>query len=78
MIEQTSPEWKLFIITNPEDQAEIKDQVSPWLANPRIQVILNQGVNLAGKFYTDMRQSNTEFVAILLGDEMWAPNAVLC
>ncbi|MFC2054351.1 hypothetical protein ACFLV7_08675 [Chloroflexota bacterium] len=78
MMEQTSPEWELLIMSNPEDQAEIKDQVSPWLANPRIQMILNQGMNLAGKFYTDIHQSNTEFVAILLGDDMWAANAVLC
>ena len=77
-MEQTSPEWELLIMSNPEDQAEIKDQVSPWSANPRIQMILNQGVNLAEKFYTDMRQSNTEFVAILLGDDMWTPKAVLC
>ena len=66
----------ILIITNPEDQAEIIDQVSPWLSGPRIQMILNQGVNLAGKFNTGMRQANTEFVAILLGDDMWAPNAV--
>lgn len=73
---QTSPVWELFIITNPENQVEIIEQVSSWLPDPRVQLILNQGVNLPGSLNTGMRQAQTGFVAILLGDDMWAPNAV--
>lgn len=76
VMEQTCSNWELFIITNLEDQEEIKKQVSPWLSDSRTQMIVNEGSNLAGKFNTGMRKAHTEFAAILLGDDMWAPNAV--
>ena len=46
------------------------------LADPRIELIDNEGRKLAGAFNTGMRRADTEFVAILLGDDLWAPVAV--
>ena len=41
-----------------------------------MQVIENEGRKLAGAFNTGMRHADTEFVAILLADDLWAPDTV--
>ena len=44
--------------------------------DPRIQLVRNEGRKLAGAINTGMRHAETDFVAVLLGDDMWAPEAV--
>jgi hypothetical protein len=46
------------------------------LADPRIEMVANEGRQLAGSLNTGIRLAETEFVAILLGDDVWAPEAV--
>ena len=50
--------------------------LAPQLLDPRIRLIENEGRKLAGAFNTGMRHATTAFVAILLGDDMWAPEAI--
>ncbi len=74
---QTSPHWRLLIIVEPEDAARFRSVLlSDALGDPRVRLLSSDGRKLAGAFNTGMRAAETEFVAILLGDDLWAPHAV--
>jgi glycosyltransferase involved in cell wall biosynthesis len=73
---QTSPDWRLLVIVEESGRADLERVLSRDLADPRIEVIVNGGRKLAGAFNTGMRRARTEFVAILLGDDLWSPDAV--
>ena len=74
---QTSADWRLLVVLDPA-AAELADRaiLTDALKDPRVGVTPNRGRKLAGSFNTGMRVSQTEFVAILLGDDLWAPEAV--
>ena len=72
---QTCPDWRLLIIVEPEDRVRFEHLLASELADPRCRLIVNEGRKLAGAMNTGMRQADTAFVAILLADDMWAPNA---
>jgi len=76
MLEQTSPAWRLLVIVEEPDRAEIERVLAAYLADPRIRLIVNEGRQLAGAFNSGMRRAETEFVAIIFGDDLWAPHAV--
>lgn len=73
---QTSPRWRLLVIAEPESVAELEALLAADLEGERIELVANEGRKLAGAFNTGMRRAETDFVAILLGDDMWAPQAV--
>ena len=52
------------------------ETLAACFGDPRIRLIENEGRRLAGAFNTGMRQAHSAFVAILLGDDLWAPRAV--
>jgi glycosyltransferase involved in cell wall biosynthesis len=72
---QTCPDWRLLIIVEPEDRARFEHLLEAELADARCRLIVNEGRKLSGAMNTGMRQAETPFVAILLADDMWAPNA---
>ena len=72
---QTCPDWRLLIIVEPEDRARFERLLEVELANARCRLVANEGRKLAGAMNTGMRHADTSFVAILLADDMWAPNA---
>jgi glycosyltransferase involved in cell wall biosynthesis len=76
MLGQTSPEWRLLVIVEESDREELEGVLAIHLADPRIGVIANEGRKLAGAFNTGMRHAESDFVAILFGDDLWAPRAV--
>jgi GT2 family glycosyltransferase len=76
MFRQTSPLWRLLVIVEPEDLAAFRMTLAEWLADPRVRLVPNEGYRHAGAFNTGMRVAETEFVAILLGDDRWDPRAV--
>src|SRR5581483_9316653 len=45
-------------------------------SDPRVALAPNAGRKLAGAFNTGMRLAETDFVAILLGDDLWSHAAV--
>lgn len=73
---QTSPDWRLLVVVEPEDQGRLGSVLSHALQDPRVRLIPSEGHKLAGAFNTGMRAADTEFVAILLGDDLWTPEAV--
>jgi glycosyltransferase involved in cell wall biosynthesis len=76
ILAQTCPDWRLLVIVEPEDEGRFRPLLSGALEDPRVRLVLNRGRRLAGAFNTGMREAETEFVAILLGDDLWAPRAV--
>ena len=76
LLAQTSDAWRLLVITEPEVSRDLSSVVGPYLRDPRVAMIVNKGRKLAGAFNSGMRRASTDFAAILLGDDMWAPDAV--
>lgn len=76
MLHQTCAAWRLLIIVEQPGVAELSRVLAAALADPRIELVVNRGRKLAGALNTGMRAAQTEFVAILLGDDLWAPSAV--
>ena len=73
---QTSDRWRLIIIVDPGDE-DASRAVHACIGNrAQARVVVNQGRKLAGAFNTGMRAAETEFAAILLADDLWAPTAV--
>ena len=73
---QTSPEWELLVIVEPEDRKDLEVRLAAALRDPRVRVVANDGGKYPGAFNTGMRRAVTGFVAILLGDDLWDPRAV--
>ncbi len=76
MFEQTSPNWRLLVVVEPEDAAQFKELLVTELTDCRVQLIVNAGRKLAGAINTGMMAATTPFVAILLGDDLWDRHAV--
>jgi glycosyltransferase involved in cell wall biosynthesis len=73
---QTDPRWRLLIIVDPKVRAELARVLSEALSDERVEMIDTEGRQLAGAFNTGMRHAGTDWVAIILGDDLWAPQAV--
>ncbi len=73
---QSVPDWRLIVIIEREADAELQAELATITDDSRVSVIFNQGRGLAGAFNSGMRAARTEFVSILLGDDLWAPRAV--
>src|SRR5262245_19804644 len=73
---QTMPSWRALVIEEPDRRSGIEAMLRPVLCDRRFRMIDNEGRRLAGAFNTGMRHAETDFVAILLGDDMWAVDAV--
>jgi glycosyltransferase involved in cell wall biosynthesis len=64
------------VIVEESDYAKVAQHLTVPLRDPRVALITNSGVRLAGAFNTGMRHAQTTFVAILLGDDLLAPEAI--
>jgi glycosyltransferase involved in cell wall biosynthesis len=73
LLVQSSPDWRLLVVAEADERERIARLVP---GDSRIEVAVNEGRKLAGAFNTGMRRAGTEYVAILLGDDLWAPEAV--
>ncbi len=76
IIKQSCSYWHLIIIVEKKDINKFKKLLRNELEVPRIEIIVNQGRKLAGAINTGIGFAKTDFVAILLADDMWAPETV--
>jgi glycosyltransferase involved in cell wall biosynthesis len=74
VLAQTSPNWRMIVIAENEETRLL--QILREFENRRIRTVTNRGRGLAGAFNTGMRAAETEFVAILLADDLWARNVI--
>ena len=73
---QTSPAWRLLVVVEAADVRRFAGLLAPELGDARVRLVANEGRKLAGAFNTGMRHATTDFVAILLADDLWSPDAV--
>jgi hypothetical protein len=64
------------VIVEQGDRPRFEQLLRRELADPRVRMIVNEGRKLAGAMNTGIRRAETPFVAILLSDDMWVPDAV--
>ena len=76
IIHQSSPYWHLLIIVEEGYLDHFGGLLRKELEDPRAIIVVNEGRKLAGKINTGMRHASTDFVALLLGDDMWSTDAV--
>jgi glycosyltransferase involved in cell wall biosynthesis len=73
---QTRPDWRLLIVAEDATASEFGVLLGEWLVDARVRLIPRHGRMLAGAYNTAMRAAETEFVAPLLGDDLFTPDAV--
>jgi O-antigen biosynthesis protein len=74
--DQTSPRWRLLVIHGSAPDPRLREVLDEYLEDPRIGAVASNGRGLAGALNTGMREATTDYCAILLGDDFWAPHAV--
>ncbi len=75
MLAQTSPSWRLLVIVEREEPG-LHVALGDAAADERVRIVRNEGRKLSGALNTGMAHATTEFTGILLGDDLWAPEAV--
>jgi hypothetical protein len=73
---QSCPVWRAVVVVEPADVNAFARLLASELEDPRIAMVANEGRKLAGAINTGIRRSETGFVSLLLGDDMWAPETV--
>lgn len=73
---QTADGWRLIVVVEPEDLNAVTAHLAYASQDSRVRIVPNERGRYPGAFNTGMRAAETEFVAILLGDDLWAPHAV--
>lgn len=76
LLDQSCPRWRLLIIIEAANHQAMRAVLQAALTDRRVKLIVNRGRKLAGAINTGMRAADTEFVAELLADDMWSPDAV--
>jgi glycosyltransferase involved in cell wall biosynthesis len=73
---QSSPSWRLIVIVENQIDSCLDSILSEAQNDLRVKVVINQGVGLGAAFNSGMRAAESDFVAILLSDDLWTPNAI--
>lgn len=76
IINQTCPHWRLLLIAGQKEAGELPAVLSSQLSDPRIEIVRHENFELACKLNAAIKRAETDFVAILLGDDMWTADAV--
>lgn len=73
---QTRTDWTMIVVVHPASEATIAHTLRPFVEDPRVHVVRSEGRNLAGAYNTAMRHARTEFLTVLLGDDMLAADCI--
>lgn len=76
LFSQSSPDWRAIVVVEPDDLAAFRALLADELRDERLALVANEGRKLAGAINTGIRRAATDFVAILLADDMWDPSTV--
>lgn len=76
VMRQTCPLWRLLVVVEPEDFESFQTLLQNERADPRVEIIVNRGRRLAGAINSGMKSATTDFVALLLADDLWSDDAV--
>lgn len=75
VLAQSSPDWVLLFILNPDSPQRIADLASK-IADPRMRVIRASRPGLAGALNAGLDHATTDFVCFLCSDDELAPGAI--
>ena len=73
---QQSSDWLLQLIVHPTIEPALRSLLAGPLLDPRVSFVHTTRVGLGAAFNSGMRVARTDFVSILLGDDLWEPRAV--
>src|ERR1051325_6273856 len=73
---QTCPDWRLLILVERDDASTFRRLLAERLDDPRVELGPHDGTGRAFPLNVGRRRATSDFVAILHGDDMWAPDAV--
>jgi glycosyltransferase involved in cell wall biosynthesis len=76
LLAQSSGKWKCLVVVEPADVVHFARLLEAELADPRVALVANEGRKLSGAINTGIRRAETDFVALLLADDLWAPEAI--
>lgn len=76
LLAQGCARWRCLVVVEPSQRDHFAAALAGVLRDPRLRLLDNRGRALAGAINTGMGAADTEFVALLLGDDLWAPEAV--
>ena len=76
LLAQTDPRWRCIVVAEPEVRTTVADVLARALGDRRVRLIENERPGLAAACNAGMAAAESEFVALLLGDDMWSPQAV--
>lgn len=73
---QTRADWRLLIVVHDADAPHFREVLRVPLRDDRVRLVCQDGPRLAGAYNSSMRATQTEFIAVLLGDDLLAPDAI--
>jgi glycosyltransferase involved in cell wall biosynthesis len=76
LLAQTDPRWRALVVAEPDVRLTIADVLRGALDDRRVRLLEKERRGLAASCNLGMAAAETEFVALLLGDDMWSPQAV--
>ncbi len=76
IINQSSSNWNLLIVVEPEDRIHFQELLKTQLEDSRVELIISERKGFPGKINTGMNVATTQYVSILLGDDMWAKDTI--
>ena len=76
VIGQSSPAWHLVIVAEEGNIKTFRSLLQADLEDSRVEIIPNRGRKLAGAINSGVRYAKTDFVALLLADDMWSKDAI--
>src|SRR5262249_35537187 len=74
--QQSSSAWRLVIVVERSDIGVFRTLLRTVLDDGRVDLIANRGRKLAGAINTGMMDASTDFVGLLLADDLWSKDAV--
>jgi glycosyltransferase involved in cell wall biosynthesis len=76
VVQQSCSAWRLVIVVESPDIGAFRTLLRTVLDDARVDLVANRGRKLAGAINTGMMHARTEFVALLLADDLWSKDAV--
>ncbi len=75
VVRQTSPDWRLLVLTDPFSPPEINEWAKSF-CDSRVVVLQSRETGFARALNLGLREAATAFVSILLSDDRYTPDAV--
>jgi len=76
VLDQSSDDWRLVLMADRSVAAELETFLQRELSDSRFQLVNTGTANLAATINAGMKQASTEFVTLLLGDDILVVDAI--